>query len=74
MIVTEAASPNQRLHLTVVATLVSRDTESCSGPGRRAWSVRPSAADRTRCPNIPRYYELIAANEQSSLPLSGGER
>ncbi|MGA7495183.1 MAG: hypothetical protein WBX00_00475 [Isosphaeraceae bacterium] len=26
MIVTEAASPNQQLHLTVAATLVSRDT------------------------------------------------
>ena len=32
MIVTEAASPNQRPHLTVVATLVSRDTELLKRP------------------------------------------
>ena len=32
MIVTEAASPNQRLHLTVVATLVLRDTELLQQP------------------------------------------
>ena len=32
MIVTEAASPNQRLHLTVAATLVSRDTELLQRP------------------------------------------
>ncbi len=32
MIVTEAASPNQGLHLTVAATLVSRDTELLQRP------------------------------------------
>jgi uncharacterized RDD family membrane protein YckC len=32
VIVTEAASPNQRLHLIVAATLVSRDTKLLQRP------------------------------------------
>ncbi len=36
--------------------------------------ISPSAADRTRCPDIPLYYLLMAANEHGSLYLSRSAR
>jgi hypothetical protein len=49
----EHRPPNQSLRLTVAAIPVLRGIGLCRQPRQLSLVVRPSAADRTRCPNIP---------------------
>jgi len=69
VIVTAAAPPNHPLRLTGAATLVSRDTKLVRWSWQVSFVVRPSAADRTQCPNILRYDWPKAANVKGRLYL-----